>query len=130
MSSISSFTEAKLPDRITSSVRSAKNRSIILSHDDDVGGKVHIEARTLGGPRLHLRMFVGRVVVGDQVQFEALWRLPINLLEKAQPFDMRMALLGARDQLAFQIIERREQCCRAMAPAILRHRARMAWAEL
>src|SRR5439155_24962028 len=113
MSSISSFTEAKLPDRITSSVRSAKNRSIILSHDDDVGGKVHIEARTLGEPRLHLRMFVGRVVVGDQVQFEALWRLPINLLEKAQPFDMRMALLGARDQLAFQIIERREQCCRA-----------------
>src|SRR5213080_2426280 len=74
-------------------------------------------------------MFVGRVVVGDQVQFEALWRLPINLLEKAQPFDMRMALLGARDQLAFQIIERREQCCRAMAPAVVRHRARMAWAE-
>ena len=37
MSRTSSFTDAKLPDRITSPVRSAKKRSTKLSHDDDVG---------------------------------------------------------------------------------------------
>src|ERR1700730_11828140 len=126
MSSTSSFTEAKLPERITSSVRSAKNRSTRLSHDDD---EVHIEARTLGEPCLHLWMLVGRVVVGDQVQFQALGRLPVDLFEKTQPFDMRVALLGAGDQLALQIVERREQRGRAMAPIIMRHRARMTWAE-
>ena len=74
-------------------------------------------------------MLVGRVVVGDQVQFQALGRLPVDLFEKTQPFDMRVALLGAGDQLALQIVERREQRGRAMAPIIMRHRARMTWAE-
>ncbi len=39
MSRTNSFTEPKLPARITSPVRSAKKRSTRLSHDDEVGVK-------------------------------------------------------------------------------------------
>ncbi len=74
-------------------------------------------------------MLVGRVVVSDQVQFEALGRLPVYLLEKAQPLDMRVALLCARNQLALQIVERREQRGCAVASVVMRDRARMAGTE-
>ena len=61
-----------------------------------------LESRTLGEPRPHLWMLVGGVIVGDEMDVEPLRRLPIDLLQEAQPFDMRMARLGARDQLAFE----------------------------
>jgi hypothetical protein len=53
-------------------------------------------------------MLVGGVIVGDEVDIEALRRLPLDLLQEAQPFDMRVARFGAGDQLSFKIIERRE----------------------
>ena len=37
------------------------------------GGEVHVKAPVLGEPRLHLGVFVGRVVIRDQVQIESLW---------------------------------------------------------
>ena len=33
-------------------------------------------------PRLHFRMFVGGVIVGDQMQVEPTWRFTIDLLEE------------------------------------------------
>ena len=44
---------------------------------------MHREARMLRQPRLHLRMLVRGVVVGDQMQVEPTRRLAIDLLEKA-----------------------------------------------
>ena len=71
--------------------------------------EVGLEARMAGEPRLDLGMLVGGVVVLDQVDVETLGRLAVDLLQEAQPFDVRVALLRARDQLAFERIERREQ---------------------
>ena len=53
------------------------------------GGRreMHLEARPLVRPRAHLRMLVGGVIVGDQMQIDAARRLAIDLLEEAQPFE-------------------------------------------
>ena len=69
---------------------------------------MHLETRALCEPRLDPRMLVGGVIVGDEVDIEALRRLPLDLLQEAQPFDMRVARFGAGDQLSFKIIERRK----------------------
>jgi hypothetical protein len=45
-------------------------------------------------------MFVRGIVVCNQMQIEVGWRFAINLFEKAQPFDVRVARLGASNQLA------------------------------
>ena len=67
-------------------------------------------------------MLVRGAVVGDQVQIELARRLTINLFEKAEPFDMRVARLGAGDQFAGQLDEGGKQRDRAMACIIVRHR--------
>ena len=55
---------------------------------------MHFEARVLLQPGPYLWMLVRGVIVGDQMQVEAARRLAIDLLEKAQPFDMGMVRLG------------------------------------
>ena len=47
-------------------------------------------------------MLVGGVVVGDQVQRFVFGRFLIDLLEKLQPLDVRMALLALTDDLAIE----------------------------
>lgn len=74
-------------------------------------------------------MFVGGVVVGDEMDVEALRRLAVDLLQEAQPFDVRVALLGSGDQSAFEIIEGRKQRGRSMTLVVVRHRARMSRAK-
>jgi len=83
-----------------------------------------LEPWMTGEPRFDLLVLVGGVVVLDQVDVEILGRLTIDLLQEPQPFDVRVALLGARDQFALQRIESCEQRHRAVARVIVRHRAR------
>src|SRR5678815_5608480 len=91
MSRTSSPMEAKLPERITSAVKSAKKRST-------------------------------SIVVLDQMDVEFLGRFAVDLLQESQPFDMSVARLSARDQLAFHRIECRKQRDRAMPGVVVRHR--------
>src|SRR5271165_5962379 len=123
MSRTSSLTEVKLPARITSPVRSAKKRSTRLSQDEEVGVKCILKRGCLASPRLHLRVLVGGVVVGDEMQVEAARRLPVDLLEEAQPFDVSVARLGARDQLARHLLEGGKQSDCAVPDVVVRHRA-------
>ena len=63
------------------------------------------------------------VVVRDQMQFKVGRRVAINLLEKAQSFDVRVARLGASDQRAGQLDKSGKQSDCAMPRIVVRHRA-------
>jgi len=65
------------------------------------------------------RMFMGGVIVGDDMGVELGWALVIDQLEEGQPFLMTMAYRQAGDQLAFEIIERGEQGQRAVPHVIM-----------
>ena len=88
-----------------------------------------VEPRVLVQPLLHGRVFVRGVVVDDQVQIQVLGGLALDLLEKPQPFHMRVPRLGAREDLAVQIVQRREQGDRAVADVIVRPGANVADAQ-
>ena len=64
-------------------------------------------------------MLVGRIVVNDQVQFLLLGRVAIDRLEKPQPLLMSMELIGHRQHLAGQYVERGEQCRHAVALVVV-----------
>lgn len=81
-------------------------------------------ARMALQPRLDIRVLVRGVIILNQMDVEVFGRFTIDLFQEPQPFDMGVALLGARDQLAFEDVERREQRHRAVARVIMRHRAR------
>ena len=85
---------------------------------------MHVNARSLSKPPLHGQMFVGRVIVGDQMQLLLRWRLTLDLAQEPQPFDVAMPLLTLDDDLAIEYVERREQRGRAVALVIVRHRRR------
>ena len=55
---------------------------------------MHVESWMLVQPRLHSRVLMGGVIVGNQVQRLALGGLAINLGQQLQPFDVRVALLA------------------------------------
>ena len=63
---------------------------------------MNMETRMPRQPTAHALLLVGAVVVHDQVQRQDLGRLPVDLLEKAQPFDVGMMRLQARDELAVE----------------------------
>ena len=80
--------------------------------------KVHVEAGMPFEPALHCRMFVGGIVVDDQMQIEVGWRFDVNLLEELQPFLMTMTWHALGNQFALghlQCGEERghgnEPCC-------------------
>jgi hypothetical protein len=54
-------------------------------------------------------MFMGGVIVGDDVDGEIAWGLLIDGFEKSEPLLMAVARRQAGDQLAFEIIERGKQ---------------------
>ena len=60
-------------------------------------------------PFLDLRVFMGGVIVGNDVDFQFSGALPIDQFEKGEPFLITMARRQAGDQLAFEIIKRGEQ---------------------
>ena len=51
---------------------------------------MHVEPGVLGQPRLHRRVLVGGIVVGNQVQGLALGRLAVDLAQELQPLGVRM----------------------------------------
>src|SRR5271166_6288252 len=128
MSRTNALSDMKLPERITSSVRSAKKRSTRLSQDELVGVKCILK-RGCRSSQVHLRVLVGSIVIGDEVQIEVLRCLAVDLLEKAQPLDVGIVRLSSRDQFAFENAERGKQCYCAVARIIVRHGARMPGCE-
>jgi len=68
---------------------------------------VHVKTWMLVQPSFDLRMLVGGVVVGDQVNGQVLGRLLLDLSEKRQR--LLVPLGNAGDQLALQIVERSKQ---------------------
>lgn len=68
---------------------------------------MHVKTWMLVQPSFDLRMLVGGVVVGDQVNGQVLGRLLLDLSEKRQR--LLVPLGNAGDQLALQIVERSKQ---------------------
>jgi hypothetical protein len=60
---------------------------------------VQVKTFVLGQPRLYLGVFVGSVVIDDQVQIEFLGRLVVDAFEKLEP--LLMAVLGASMETIF-----------------------------
>ena len=59
-------------------------------------GKVQVDARMFGEPGFDPGVFVGGLVVHDQVQLAIRRGLRVDLFEEAQPFLMAMPGLAAR----------------------------------
>ena len=76
---------------------------------------MHVEPRMALEPAQHRAMFMGRVVVPDQVQRPGRRGVLIEQREEPQPFLMAMPPLTCPDQLAREDIERSKQGRRAMA---------------
>ena len=55
---------------------------------------MHVEAGILGQPGLNVGMFVGGVVVGDQVQWLVLGGLSVDPAQERQPLDMGVVRLA------------------------------------
>lgn len=88
-------------------------------YDHAAIAEMHVEARVLGQPCLHLGMLMSGVVVGDQMNRQVLGRFPMDFLEEGQPFLMPMLFGDGRDQFAFQIVQRREQGQRPVSNVIV-----------
>ena len=71
-------------------------------------------------PALHLGMFVGGVVVGDQVQAQVARGLPVEVAQKVQPLPARVLGGGAAEDLAVQVGQRGEQRDGAVAFVVVR----------
>ena len=70
---------------------------------------MHVEPGMPFQPFLDLRMFMGGVIVGNDVDVQFSRALLVDQFEKGEPFLMTMMRRQAGDQLAFEIIERGEQ---------------------
>lgn len=70
---------------------------------------MHVEPRMALEPAQHRGMFMGRVVVHDQVQRPGRRGLLVEQLEEPSPFLMAMPTLTCPDQLAREDIERGKQ---------------------
>src|ERR1700690_1908028 len=57
------------------------------------GGEVHMKTRVPGQPALYLGVFMGSVVVADQVQVEMGGHALVELAQKLEPFLVPMPLL-------------------------------------
>src|SRR5580692_10828829 len=73
------------------------------------GDEVHVEARMTRDPSLYLRMFVGRVVVDDQVQGEIGIGAFIDGVEEVDPLLMAMSLQAFTDHDSLGDIEGGEE---------------------
>ena len=62
--------------------------------------EMQVEAWMLGQPRFDLGVLMRRVVIQDQMQLSIWLRLPIDELEKLQPFLMPVSRLALADDLA------------------------------
>lgn len=85
---------------------------------------MHVNAWSFGQPLVHGQMLLGGVVVGDQVQLLGRQRLPFDLRQELQPFEVSMALFAPGDNLAIEYVQCREQRggTLALVLVILSHR--------
>src|SRR2546426_6809304 len=97
-----------------------------------------MKTRMTPQPRLHPRMFVGSVVVDDEVQVELGGSLAIDLLEKADELLMAVTSHAVADHLAVEHAERGEEGGRSVAlvvvgsgsePALLHRQTRLGAVE-
>ncbi len=72
-------------------------------------------------------MPVRRIVVADQMKLLVLWRFPINLTRKGEPFLMPVSRLAIGNRGAIVGIERREQRRGAMTLVVVRRARAPAW---
>jgi hypothetical protein len=68
---------------------------------------VHVEPGMAPQPVVDLRMFMGGVIVGNDMDVEIGRALLIDQPDEGEPFLMTMARRQTGDQLAFQIIQPR-----------------------
>src|SRR5258706_8453032 len=61
-------------------------------------------------PALDLCMFMGGVVVDDQVKVEPWWGFSIDFVEESDPFLMSMARHALTNHAAFEHVQRGEEC--------------------
>lgn len=80
---------------------------------------MHVEPGATCQPRFDLSLLVRGVIVGNQMDFQVLGRLAIQLLEEAEPLHMRVLLLGPVDQFPVQVVQRGEQRDRAVPDGIV-----------
>ena len=73
------------------------------------GREMHVEAGMLGQPSFDRGVFVGGVVVGDQMQVEAFGRAAVDEPQEFHPFLVTMALHAFADHFAGGDIEGGEQ---------------------
>ena len=83
-----------------------------------------VESRVLFQPLFNLWVFVGGVVVQNQMKFAVCRCLRINALEKLQLLLMTMPALALSNDGSIRNIEGRKQCCGAMPQIVVRHGAR------
>ena len=83
-------------------------------------------ARVPGQPPLHLRVFVGGVVVEDGVDHQSFRHRGLDGIGKADELLMLLALLAAGDDRAVEHVEGGERRRRAVADIVVGHGARLA----
>jgi len=87
------------------------------------GDEVQLEARMPIHPVLHPRMFMGPIVVHNEMQIEMGRGLGVNLLEEPDELLMSMPRQTIADDVPIKQVQRRKQGRRAVASIIMRHRA-------
>ncbi|YCM44184.1 hypothetical protein V2O64_23025 [Verrucomicrobiaceae bacterium 227] len=112
---MSSPTLPKLPSRTQSSVRSLKNLSTRFIQEDDLGVKCHVDAlHSLRlpmalimpfNPGTHFCVFVGAIVVDDQMQGETFGVFLVELFKKTQPLPMSVASRRLMEDFAVEIVQ-------------------------
>jgi len=83
--------------------------------------KMQVETRVTRQPSLYIRVFVGGVVVEDEM--EILRRLRIDLLEELDPLLMSMPRPTGGDHLALDHLDGRKQGGYSTAFIVMRHSA-------
>jgi len=82
---------------------------------------VHMETAMACEPSLDLGMFVGGIVVGDQMHREGGGHLVVEMIEKADELLMPVAWLALGDNRAIEHVEGREQCSGPMPKVVMSH---------
>ena len=91
------------------------------------GREVHMETLVSFQPFLNIRMFMGRVVVDNQMQVQVGGRLGVDLPQEFQPFLMAMLLHALGDHFPLDDFEGRKQGRRSIPFVVGCHRAQSAW---
>ena len=81
---------------------------------------MQVKARMARQPSFDLRMLVGGIIVGDQMEVHYRRSVIVEVLEKAQKLLMAMAWLALRNHATGDNVERREQGGGAMKEVIMR----------